>query len=109
VPKTKITLVSPPAALRCWGDRIAIASYLGPGGNFDRAIAEFSAAYADQNERGYRAFAAAVNSGRLIAQTGVLSTAAVRARKRKAGRGTPLQPCWPMPGHSTVPRCCGGE
>ena len=54
-----------------WGDRIAIASYLGPGGKFDRAIAEFSAAYADQNERDYQAFAAAVNSGRLIAQTGV--------------------------------------
>ena len=54
-----------------WGDRIAIASYLGQGDMFDRAIAEFSAAYADQNERDYQAFAAAVNSGRLIAQTGV--------------------------------------
>jgi hypothetical protein len=38
---------------------------------FDRAIADFSAAYADQNERDYETFAAAVNSGRLIAQTGV--------------------------------------
>ena len=54
-----------------WGDRIAIASYLGQGDMFDRAIAEFSAAYADQNERDYETFAAAVNSGRLIAQTGV--------------------------------------
>ena len=54
-----------------WGDRIAIASYLGQGDLFDRAIAQFSAAYADQNERDYQAFAAAVNSGRLIAQTGV--------------------------------------
>ena len=54
-----------------WGDRIAIASYLGQGDIFDRAIAEFSAAYADQNERDYQAFAAAVNSGRLIAQNGV--------------------------------------
>jgi hypothetical protein len=53
-----------------WGDRIAIASYLGQGDMFDRAIAEFSAAYADQNERDYETFAAAVNSGRLIAQTG---------------------------------------
>ena len=34
-----------------WGDRIAIASYLGKGESFDRAIADFSAAYADQNER----------------------------------------------------------
>jgi uncharacterized protein (DUF2252 family) len=54
-----------------WGDRIAIASYLGQGDMFDRAIAQFSAAYADQNERDYQAFTTAVNSGRLTAQTGV--------------------------------------
>jgi uncharacterized protein (DUF2252 family) len=54
-----------------WGDRIAIASYLGRGDTFDRAIADFSAVYADQNERDYRAFAAAVSSGRLTAQTGL--------------------------------------
>jgi Uncharacterized protein conserved in bacteria (DUF2252) len=52
-------------------DRIAIASYLGQGDLFDRAIAGFSAAYADQNERDYQAFTEAVSSGRLIAQTGV--------------------------------------
>jgi Uncharacterized protein conserved in bacteria (DUF2252) len=52
-------------------DWIAIASYLGQGDLFDRAVAEFSAAYADQNERDYQAFTEAVNSGRLIAQTGV--------------------------------------
>jgi uncharacterized protein (DUF2252 family) len=54
-----------------WGDRIAIASYLGKAEPFDRAIADFAAAYADQNERDYAAFAAAVDSGRLTAQTGV--------------------------------------
>jgi uncharacterized protein (DUF2252 family) len=54
-----------------WGDRIAIASYLGKGDAFDRAIAGFSAVYADQNERDYEAFAAAVNSGRLTARTGL--------------------------------------
>jgi predicted alpha/beta hydrolase len=54
-----------------WGDRIAIASYLGKGNAFDRAIADFSTAYADQNERDFDAFAHAVKSGRLIAQTGV--------------------------------------
>ena len=54
-----------------WGDRIAIASYLGKGDAFDRAIAAFSAAYADQNEKDYEAFAAAVKSGRLTAQTGL--------------------------------------
>jgi hypothetical protein len=54
-----------------WGDRIAIASYLGNGNAFDRAIADFSAAYANQNERDYAAFTAAVSSGRLVAQTGL--------------------------------------
>jgi thiamine monophosphate kinase len=54
-----------------WGDRIAIASYLGKSDAFDSAIAGFSARYADQNERDYRAFTAAVNSGRLTARTGL--------------------------------------
>ncbi len=54
-----------------WGDRIAIASYLGKSDPFDRAIADFAAAYADQNERDYEAFRAAVDSGRLTARTGV--------------------------------------
>jgi Uncharacterized protein conserved in bacteria (DUF2252) len=54
-----------------WGDRIAIASYLGKADNFDRAIAEFAAVYADQNERDYEALTAAVGSGRLVARTGV--------------------------------------
>ena len=54
-----------------WGDRLAIASYLGKGAAFDEAIADFSAAYADQNERDYETFARAVESGRLEAQTGL--------------------------------------
>jgi uncharacterized protein (DUF2252 family) len=54
-----------------WGDRIAIASYLGNRDAFDRAIADFSAAYADQNERDYKAFTAAISSGRLVAQSGL--------------------------------------
>jgi uncharacterized protein (DUF2252 family) len=49
------------------GDRIAIASYLGGGDGFDRAIGDFARSYADQNERDYEAFAAAVESGRLEA------------------------------------------
>jgi uncharacterized protein (DUF2252 family) len=47
------------------GDRIAIASYLGKGDAFDRAILEFSQSYAEQNERDYKALAAAVESGRV--------------------------------------------
>ena len=54
-----------------WGDRIAIAAYLGEGTAFDRAIANFSAAYADQNERDYETFTKAISSGRLVAQPGV--------------------------------------
>ena len=50
------------------GDRVAIASYLGRGDVFDRAIADFSVAYADQNERDFEAFVAAVGSGRLSAE-----------------------------------------
>ncbi len=53
------------------GDRIAIAAYLGTSDVFDRAIADFSTAYADQNERDYQALVDAVGSGRLEAQTGL--------------------------------------
>ena len=53
------------------GDRIAIASYLGGGDVFDRAIATFSEAYADQNERDYAVLVEAVKSGRIEAQTGL--------------------------------------
>jgi uncharacterized protein (DUF2252 family) len=53
------------------GDRIAIAAYLGNSDTFDRAIADFSEAYADQNEHDYNALAQAVNSGRITAQTGL--------------------------------------
>jgi hypothetical protein len=53
------------------GDRIAIAAYLGNGDAFDRAILEFSKAYADQNERDYQLLADAVKSGRIVAQTGL--------------------------------------
>jgi len=53
------------------GDRIAIASYLGNGNAFDKAIVGFSKAYADQNELDYKALEKAVQSGRVKAQTGV--------------------------------------
>ncbi len=53
------------------GDRIAIAAYLGQSDTFDRAIADFSEAYADQNEHDYNALTQAVNSGRITARTGL--------------------------------------
>jgi len=54
-----------------WGDRIAIASYLGKSDTFDRAMADFSMAYADQNEKDYLALVQAVDSGRLAASNGL--------------------------------------
>jgi uncharacterized protein (DUF2252 family) len=53
------------------GDRIAIASYLGAGDTFDRAMLEFSNAYAERNEGDYNALADAVKSGRIAAETGL--------------------------------------
>jgi len=53
------------------GDAMAIAGYLGSGAAFDRALAAFAEAYADQNERDHRALADAVAAGRLEAELGV--------------------------------------
>jgi len=53
------------------GDRVAIASYLGAGNVFDRAVLDFSKAYADQNDLDYQALTEAVRSGRIVAQTGL--------------------------------------
>ena len=53
------------------GDRIAIAAYLGNGNVFDRAILDFSKAYADQNDADYAALSEAVKSGRIVAQAGL--------------------------------------
>jgi uncharacterized protein (DUF2252 family) len=53
------------------GDRCAIAAYLGGGPNFDRAMARFSAAYADQNELDHQRLIEAVDAGEVPAQFGV--------------------------------------
>jgi uncharacterized protein (DUF2252 family) len=53
------------------GDRVAIASYLGKGDEFDTALVEFAEDYADQNERDHRALLTAIRTGRVHAQTGV--------------------------------------
>jgi hypothetical protein len=51
------------------GDAIAIGAYLGGGDAFDRAVAEFAEAYADQNDRDHQALADAVTSGSVTART----------------------------------------
>jgi uncharacterized protein (DUF2252 family) len=53
------------------GDRHAISAYLGKGDKFDRAIAEFSHAYADQNESDYAELMEAQRSGDLEVQSGL--------------------------------------
>jgi hypothetical protein len=50
------------------GDRVAIASYLGGGDHFDRAMVEFATRYAEQNERDYSALRAAAEAGRVRAE-----------------------------------------
>jgi uncharacterized protein (DUF2252 family) len=53
------------------GDRVAIAEYLGKSDKFDRAIAEFSEAYADQNEADYQVVAKARDAGEIVVESGV--------------------------------------
>jgi uncharacterized protein (DUF2252 family) len=53
------------------GDRVAIGSYLGRNDTFDQAVAAFSEAYADQNERDYDALVQAEKDGRIAAQRGL--------------------------------------
>ncbi len=50
------------------GDDVAIAAYLGSADTFERAVAEFATAYADQNERDYATLRDAIEAGRVDAQ-----------------------------------------
>jgi len=53
------------------GDAVKLAAYLGKSDKFDRSITDFSERYADQNDRDYRAFKKAIQSGRLQAVEGI--------------------------------------
>ena len=53
------------------GDRVAIAAYLGEDAGFDRALADFAVAYADQTEADYELLRAAVKEGRIHAEVGI--------------------------------------
>jgi hypothetical protein len=46
---------------------VQIAAYLGKSERFDRSVADFAVAYADQNERDHEALLATVKSGRVAA------------------------------------------
>ena len=50
------------------GDAVAISAYIGDGNDFDKAIAAFAVAYAEQTEQDWRAFTAAIATGRIDAQ-----------------------------------------
>jgi uncharacterized protein (DUF2252 family) len=53
------------------GDPVAIAAYLGETDEVDRAVTDFAERYADQNDRDYDEFAAAVKDGQLAAVEGI--------------------------------------
>jgi hypothetical protein len=53
------------------GDPIAMASYLGNGDRFDRALCTFASSYADQNQRDFDALTQAIADGRVVAELGV--------------------------------------
>ncbi len=53
------------------GQPAEISGYLGGDDTFDRAIGDFADAYADQNERDYASFTAAIKAGRVEAESGV--------------------------------------
>jgi uncharacterized protein (DUF2252 family) len=50
------------------GDAVALSGYLGDDSEFDKAIAEFAMAYADQTERDWRALLDAIKAGRINAE-----------------------------------------
>lgn len=47
------------------GDRFLISGYLGQSATFDRAIANFAVAYADQNAQDYQQLVDAVAAGQI--------------------------------------------
>jgi uncharacterized protein (DUF2252 family) len=52
------------------GRATVISGYLGGGEEFDRAVADFALAYADQNEKDYRRLLDAVSAARVVATVG---------------------------------------
>jgi hypothetical protein len=44
---------------------------MGKGKSLGKAIADFAVAYADQTERDHQVLVAAIESGRIVAETGI--------------------------------------
>jgi uncharacterized protein (DUF2252 family) len=53
------------------GDAAAIAGYIGGGGPLAEAMADFGFAYADQTLKDYQALQEAIDSGRIVAKSGI--------------------------------------
>ena len=53
------------------GDAAGIAGYIGGGGPLGEAMADFGFAYADQTLQDYQALQEAIDSGRIVAKTGI--------------------------------------
>jgi hypothetical protein len=67
------------------GDAVAISAYLGTGPAFDKAMVAFSTAYADQVERDFQRFTAAIAAGQLTAHESETATEAARAAAMVSG------------------------
>ena len=50
------------------GDAVMLSGYMGGDSEFDKAIAQFAMAYANQTERDWRTFVDAINAGRISAE-----------------------------------------
>jgi hypothetical protein len=50
------------------GDAVALSGYMGDDSEFDKAIAEFAMAYADQTKRDWRGLLDAIKAGRITAE-----------------------------------------
>jgi uncharacterized protein (DUF2252 family) len=64
------------------GDAVAISAYLGTSRSFDKALTAFAASYADQVERDYAAFTAAIADGRITAKEDAAGGDGLRAARR---------------------------
>jgi hypothetical protein len=53
------------------GDAIAMGAYLGAGDRFDKAMCEFAASYADQNQTDFESLTRAIADGTIQAVSGV--------------------------------------
>jgi hypothetical protein len=53
------------------GDALQISAYLGKNEHFAEAVGRFAMSYADQTEADHAQLVAAVESGRIVAETGI--------------------------------------